>query len=467
MINKIYKRIHSKYWNFFKFFFFLRYVFVIFIIAITLFLLIPKLFDYEKKQEIIKDFLVNNYNLEINNYTSTQFNIFPLPNLLIKNADLKVREKPIILKAEKLKIFLNLNKIYNFENFEAKRIVLRETKIDLDIDRTKEFLNYFKKLEKKLDIENLNLSLNKRDKSLFKIEKINFSNYGYKKYKVSGKIFKKKFRAKLSNDKKNLNFKILNTGIKANFKFDEKSSLDSMSGSSKISFLDNYLKINFNLNNDRAEIIESNFQNKYLSISFDSFINFNPFFATKLNMDINDIDAEFINNISLEKILKNKEIIKKINSDNTINYKPKRFRTNLIKNYSSESSLNYGRLVFVNKIVIVGGDIRCKGESSLIEEYPRLNFDCLFNLRDKKKFFKKFSLKDNFNLDPMDLNIIGSLNLINKKINFQKIKIGKNYTANEEDTKYFKETFENILFDDGFFNMFKMNKIKTFLLALN
>ena len=39
--------------------------------------------------------------------------------------------------------------------------------------------------------------------------------------------------------------------------------------------------------------------------------------------------------------------------------------------------------------------------------------------------------------------------------------------ANEEDTKYFKETFENILFDDGFFSMFKMNKIKKFLLALN
>ena len=39
--------------------------------------------------------------------------------------------------------------------------------------------------------------------------------------------------------------------------------------------------------------------------------------------------------------------------------------------------------------------------------------------------------------------------------------------ANEEDTKYFKETFENFLFYDGFFSMFEMNKIKKFLLALN
>ena len=98
MINKIYKTIHRKYWNFFKFIFFLRYVFAIFLIAISLFLLIPKLFDYEKKEEIIKEYLINNYDLEVNNYTSAKFNIFPFPNLSIKNVDLKVRNKPIILK---------------------------------------------------------------------------------------------------------------------------------------------------------------------------------------------------------------------------------------------------------------------------------------------------------------------------------------------------------------------------------
>jgi hypothetical protein len=48
----------------------------------------------------------------------------------------------------------------------------------------------------------------------------------------------------------------------------------------------------------------------------------------------------------------------------------------------------------------------------------------------------------------------------------KKINIGKSYIANEADTKYFKETFESILFDDGFFSIFKMNKIKKFILAV-
>ena len=194
MINKIYKRIHSKYWNFFKLFFFLRYVFAIFLIATSLFLLIPKLFDYEKKQEIIKEYLINNYDLEINNYASTKFNVFPFPNLSIKNADLKVRDKPIILKAEKLKIFLNFNNIYNYENFEAKKIIFSETEIDLDIDRAKEFLNYFRKLEYRFDVQALNLNLKKEDRSLLKIKKIDFSNYGYRKYKINGEIFGKRFK---------------------------------------------------------------------------------------------------------------------------------------------------------------------------------------------------------------------------------------------------------------------------------
>ena len=100
MINKIYKRIHSQYMNFFKFFFYLRYVFAIFLISISLFLLIPKFFDYEKKHEIIKEYLINKYDLEIIDHISTKFYVFPYPNLSIKKADLRVINQPITLKTK-------------------------------------------------------------------------------------------------------------------------------------------------------------------------------------------------------------------------------------------------------------------------------------------------------------------------------------------------------------------------------
>ena len=48
-------------------------------------------------------------------------------------------------------------------------------------------------------------------------------------------------------------------------------------------------------------------------------------------------------------------------------------------------------------------------------------------------------------------------------INFKTIKVNENYKATQEDLKYFKKTFENILFDDNFIEIFNISKIKKFV----
>ena len=65
MLNKFFKTIHIKYYSFFRFIFFLRYLFLIFLASISLFLIIPNFFNFEKRAEIIKKNLLNDYNLEI------------------------------------------------------------------------------------------------------------------------------------------------------------------------------------------------------------------------------------------------------------------------------------------------------------------------------------------------------------------------------------------------------------------
>ena len=162
MINKIYKRVHSRYLNIFKLFFFLKYVFTIFIIAISVFLLIPKLFDYKKKQEIIKEYLVNYYNLELNNYDAIEYKVFPLPNLSIINVNLKVQNKPVNIKSNNINIFLNFKNIYNYQNFKAKKITLDGNEVFLDISKTKDLLRYFNSLKYKLKVKNLNLNFKKK-----------------------------------------------------------------------------------------------------------------------------------------------------------------------------------------------------------------------------------------------------------------------------------------------------------------
>ena len=107
MINKIYKRIHNKYSKTINFFFFLRYVFIVFLAAISLFFSIPKFFSYEKKDNIINQFLFSYYDLKVKNYSAIEFIIFPFPHLSIKNVNYEIRKKPITLKSKNINIFLN------------------------------------------------------------------------------------------------------------------------------------------------------------------------------------------------------------------------------------------------------------------------------------------------------------------------------------------------------------------------
>ena len=385
MINKIYKTIHNKYFIFFKFLFFLRYVFGIFLISTSLFLSIPKFFNYEKKQEVIGDNLIKYYNLELDRYDAIDFKIFPFPNLLISNVELKIHDKPINIKSKNISIFLNLKNIYNYKNLKPKKIILNQNNISLEVNKIKDLLGYFDTLKYKLYVNNLNLDLTKNRESVIKIKDIYSSNYGYQKYKINGEVFKKKFKARLKNKNKNLRFKLLGTGINAEVNFNDNNLIKTATGSSKISLLNNLLRFNFNLSDKELKISKSNFRNKKISFSLDSRIKFNPFFSISSNINIKEIDRNFMHFIGIEKILTNNEIIKKLNSKIIINYENKKYFSSLVNKYSSNINLAYGRLDFSNQILIAGGEVNCRGDSTLMDEYPRLNFICLFKIKDKKK----------------------------------------------------------------------------------
>lgn len=464
MINKFYKRIHNKFSNFFNFFFFLRYVISIFIITLCLFLLIPKFFDYEKKQVILSKSLDNFYNLELSEFDSIKYTLFPLPNLSINSANFKIKGEPISFYSKNIQIFLNFKNIYNFENLKPKKVLAKDSNASLNIDNTKDIIVFFKELNHKIDIRNLNIILKKNDNSILEIKNINFSNYGYKKDKISGIAFDKKFKMELDKKNKNLSFKILDTGVKAHFNFD-KIRDNLVSGTTKIIVLNNYLKSNFVLQNKELEIKKANFRNKDTSLSFNSLVILHPFFEINSNIEVNKLDLKLFNDNNLRKIIKNQEILKKFNSKFEINFKKK--KTNkLIQGFFSTIKLEHGRITFSKKTNLPKGEINCRGYSLLVEEYPRLNFKCIIDIEDNEKILKKFSISKKIKLDLKNLNIIGSINLLNKKINFENIFIDEIYNAKKEDLNYFKKTFEEILLNESFLDMFNTDKIKEFLVEI-
>ena len=104
---------------------------------------------------------------------------------------------------------------------------------------------------------------------------------------------------------------------------------------------------------------------------------------------------------------------------------------------------------------------------NLLEEYPILYFDCSITSKDKQKFLKKLSIKYKNKNELLKLNVKGNVNILNNKVNLENITMNQNYKATKEDLDYFKQSFETTLFDQGFKNIFSLEKIRKFILEIS
>ena len=467
MINKIYKNIHNKYSTLFKFIFFLRYLFGIFFISVVLFLSIPHFFDFKKKDETFKNYLLKSYGLKLNTYENIKYTSFPMPSLEIQNADINIGVDSLKLNVRSLKIFPKLLNIYNYQNFEAKKIILNKNKIILNDYDLKILLIYIYDLKKKLTFKNLNLIITRKDTSLIDLKKINFSNYGYNKNIISGEIFNKKFKVSINDNRNKINFKLAKVGIVIDVDFDDTKKDAKIRGVLRSKLLNSKLKFNFVYDEKKLKIYNSYFRSKNLSFNNESIIIYQPFFYLSSIFKVEDINRSVLKGININKILNSKNLIKKINTKNEINFKSKKFSKNLIDNLYLNMNLAYGRLVYSKKISISDNIFTCKGDVNLLQEYPVLYFDCSIISNDKKKLLKKLSIKYKKKNQLFKIYVKGNINILNNKINFNYITMNQDYKASKEDLNYFKQSFEAILFDKDFLNIFNYEKIKRFILEVS
>ena len=460
MIIKFYKNIHNSYLKYFKFFYFLRYLFLISFISLTLFLVIPKFFDFETKITHIKKSLLRDYNLELLNYKSIKFNVLPFPNISIRNANIKIKNFSASMNSENLLIFVSLKNIYNYENFKPNKLIMVNGDANIEINDLKRLFSLFKNLKTKYELRNFNINIESEKKYVLSLKNLKHSNFNPRSYNINGSVFNKDFSIHIDKKYQQLDFKLLNTGVDAQFELN--NSEQDLSGTSKINILNNLIKLKFVIENSQIKIKKSNIKNKNISIIFNSLINFKPYFEVDTNFNIDKLSEGFIYNFDFERIIENKNILKKLNSKNIINYDSKS-KKNLIRNYLSQMNLANGRINDLTKINFVGGILQCTNDILLMDEYPRLYFVCKITINDPKKFLRKLDIAKSIDNDEIDLKIVGSINALNKKINFEKVQLNENVLMKEEDLKFFKNKFEDYVLDEGFFKMFKIDKLKNFI----
>ena len=467
MINKLYKTIHNKYLKFFRFIFFLRYLFGIFGISIILFLMVPNYFNYEKRVQKIKTHLLNSYNFEIKNYEKIKFKALPIPRLEIYDVKINFDTSQIKSTVKNLKIYPKFFSIYNYDNFQTNKIVLKDSNIILNTTDIRFLINHFLNKKEKFSLDGLNLEIRGDGRSIIELEHIKFSNYGHNKNLMSGYLYSKKFETRIKKDLKSLNFKLFNSGINVDINFDDSKRDDLIVGTFQSKILNSKLKFNFDYDIQEFNIFNSYFRSKNLSFSNESSVILKPFFYSNSKFNIQEFNFKIIENIDFEKIFKMKNFFKKINSKNEINFISKKFSRNLIDELNLKIDTAYGRMNYIKKFSISENYFECQGSINFLDEYPLLFFNCSITSEDKKRLLKKFSIQTKAKNQPFKLNVSGNFNILNKKVNFKKINLNDNYLASKEDLKYFKETFENIFFDEEFIKIFNLKKIKKFILEVS
>ena len=461
MLNKFFKTIHNKYSRLFKFIFFLRYLFAIFFVSILLFLIVPIFLNQEKKGELIKNYLEENYNFKIKEYENIKYKAFPLPRLEFKKTQIQFLKSNANFDVNYLKVYPKIFSIYNSNHFEANKIIFKENDVNLKISNFFTFIEQLSKQRKKIYFNRLNLKIVKDNKLVIKLENIFFSNFGFKKNSIEGKIFGKKFEIKLENNLEFIKLKLPNSGITTYLELNKKAK----KGTFKSKILNTNLKFNFEYDNERLKVFNTYFRSKNLSFDNKTLITYVPFLEIESIFELEDLNIEIFKKINFDKLLEIQNIIKKINSKNTIIYKPKKFSKSIIDDLNLKVDLAYGRLNYEKKFFIEKSFFKCKGDLNLSEEYPLLYFDCSTLIKNKERLLKKFSINIESSDEVLKLKVKGKLNILNKKINFEQISLNEK-TFPKEDLKYFKNSFENILFNKSILEIFEIKKIKNYILEV-
>jgi len=465
MFIKFYKTIHNKFSRFFKFIFFLRYLFAIFFISIAIFLIIPNFLNYEKKIETIKSYLLKNYNIEILNYEKIRFESLFLPKIKIENVLINFDQSRNNLRVKSLKIYPKLFSIYNYKNFDSNKIDLKDNQISLEAPELKSFTNIFLKQKKKITLDNLELSISDKKKTIIKLKNIKFANFGYRENLITGTVFEKKFKIEIENDLKNIDFELLKSGVTASIDFNTKSKANLISGVLKSKILNTNFKFSFDYNDKKLKIYNSYLRNKNLILNGESLIVLKPFLDFNSKFNVEKINLQIFKKVNLNMLLSQKDIIKKINSKNELYFKSNKFSRNVLNGLNLKIDLAYGRLNYIKNFSINENFFQCKGNINFLEEYPLLFFDCSIISSDKKKLLKELSIKTK-NSGPLNLKVKGNLSVVNKKINFKNILVN-DVASTKEDLNYYKNTFENILLENSFIEIFNFKKVKEFVLEIS
>ncbi len=308
-------------------------VFFIVFFGTAIFFSVPTFYDYKKYNQEIEKTLNKEYKINFSNLQNISYRFIPSPHLLIKKAELKIKdnENELVSDLKNIKVFISITDLYK-DNFKISRVEINKANFYLN---NLSFKNLIKNLKKNivnnLIIRKSTLFFKDEKKDVILISKIKNFNYkidfvnNKKILKINGNIFDSNFDFKYLINYENPNIQNVYLELKnPNIVF-ENTLIDNLDSSTFIQ--DGILDIQFlNQKNEikykiiGSKIMFSNLNTKNSNFDLNGKINFLPF-DFDLLIDLKKIKLTEVENI-LYLIDKNKNLIlENISGKMKINFK--------------------------------------------------------------------------------------------------------------------------------------------------
>ncbi len=261
---------------------------VMLIILFLSYLSIPNIYDKNEISKKLDQQLLRKLNLRFNLSQNFEYKFLPRPHFIFRDSFILKDEKEIS-KIEELKIFISLNNLFSYENFNVQNIILEKSNFNLDYQT----YNFFIKLldsnfkDGNLTIKDSNVFFKNKDDEVLFINKILIMEYFYdnkslqNKTKSKNKIFNLPYSIELNKDniekkfysKLNLNFLKLKVENKFDFSNEVKKGM--------MNFILNKDKYNVTYDFNENEIIFNLFDNfEEPKFSYEGKFNFDPFYSS-------------------------------------------------------------------------------------------------------------------------------------------------------------------------------------------
>ena len=152
---------------------FFIYLITLLIVLISIYLVIPKLFNYLNTKDLIIESLSSESGLNISKISRINYSIFPTPRLNITNVKINFKNNSFEIENGTVKLILNINNLLNSKKIKYKKIFITDSSPRVDITEMSNLLKIIENNKKNIFFKKNNFIFIYKNKTLFELKNTN------------------------------------------------------------------------------------------------------------------------------------------------------------------------------------------------------------------------------------------------------------------------------------------------------